>query len=67
MKNTAKILGVVLTIAILAGLFMVSVPVSAANSWSEVGQPGVTEGTFANVHTIAADGKTIYIYDSANL
>jgi len=63
MKNTNKILSIVLTVAMLAGLLMMAIPVSAAtNSWSIVSQPKVTAGTQANVYAIAADGKTMFLY-----
>jgi len=63
MKNINKILGVVLTVAMLAGLIMMAVPVSAGNlSWSSITAPKFTVGTNANVFTIAADGKTMYMY-----
>jgi len=63
MKNVNKILAVVLTVAMLAGLVMMAVPVSAGSlSWSVMTQPPVTVGTNANVYAIAADGKTIYVY-----
>lgn len=68
MKNINKILGVILTLAILAGSLMMAIPVSAGtNSWSVQGQPIVTAGTNANVYAIAADGTTIYLYDGAKL
>jgi len=64
MKNTLmKIMGVVLTLAMLSGLLIIAVPVSAANqSWSTVKGPAVTAGTSSNVYSFAADGKTAYLY-----
>jgi len=67
MKNISKILGVVLTLALLAGLLMMAVPVSAGTaSWSEsgngVGQPVLMPNSNANIYTIAADGKTMFMY-----
>jgi trimeric autotransporter adhesin len=67
-RNMIKILGVVLTLAILAGLLMTAVPVSAAtNAFSVAGQPSVVTTTVANVYAIAPDGNTIYVYDGAKL
>jgi len=73
MKNKlAKIMGIVLTIAILAGLLMSAVPVSAAKSdlaFDTVTSPVKTNGTITmaggNVTLIAAspDGKTIFAWD----
>ena len=64
MKNINRILGVILTLAILAGLLVMAVPVSAGtNTWTELGSmPGVTAGTDANIFTIAADGTTMYMW-----
>jgi len=64
----SKILSIVLTVAILAGLLMMAVPVSAAdNGWSIVGQPKVTAATNANVYTIAADGMTMFVYTNTGI
>jgi hypothetical protein len=66
MKNINKILAIVLTVALLAGLMMLAVPVSAStNSWAIVSQPKVTAGTDANVYAISADGKTMYLYSNS--
>jgi len=64
MKNKLmKIMSVVLTLAVLSGLLIVAVPVSAATqSWSTIKGPPVIVGTSANVFTIADDGKTVYMY-----
>jgi len=63
MKNMNKVLGVVLTLAILAGLLLSTVPVSAGNmKFSNVTAPVVYEGTSANVYAISPDGETIYMY-----
>jgi hypothetical protein len=66
MKNTLlKVWGIVLTLAILSGLLMATVPVSADKlSWSDLNKPAVTVTTNANVFTIAADGNTMYLYDN---
>jgi len=66
MKNTLlKVWGIVLTLAIIAGLLMAIVPVTAAdNSWTTLNKPAVTVTTNANLYTIAADGKTMYLYDN---
>jgi len=67
MKNTLnKILGVVLTLAVLSGLIMaVPVSVSAADlSWTNVKMPQVTVDTTANVYAVAEDGKTIYMFSN---
>ena len=65
MKNINKILGIVLAVAMLAGLMMMAVPVSAGSlSWSTMTQPKVTAGTSANMYTIAADGKTMYLFSN---
>jgi len=63
MKNTLlKVWGIVLTLAILSGLLMATVPVSAADlSWSTLEKPAVTPLTTANVFDVAADGKIIYV------
>jgi hypothetical protein len=63
MKNMSKILGIILTVAMLAGLLMMAVPVSAAtNGWSELSQPKLTVGTNANIYAVAPDGKTMFVY-----
>jgi hypothetical protein len=69
MKNTLlKVWGIVLTVAILAGLLMIAAPVSAGNlSWTTVGMPTVTVGTSANVYAFAPNGKTMFLYDGAKL
>jgi hypothetical protein len=69
MKNTLlKVWGIVLTVAILAGLLMVAVPTSAANlSWSTLGSPAVVVTTVANVYAFANNGKTVLSYDGAAL
>jgi len=66
MKNKMmKVLGVVLTLAVLAGLLISAVPVSADNqAWSNLSQPTVTAGSNANVYAISGDGKTMYLYDT---
>jgi hypothetical protein len=68
MKNTLlKVWGIVLTLAIISGLLMATVPVSAGDlSWTNVNSPVVTQQTNANVFAMAADGKTIYLYSGDN-
>jgi hypothetical protein len=67
MKNKLlKLMGVVLTLAILAGLLIVAIPVSAATqSWSTTVSPKVVVGTSANVFAFAGDGKTMYLYPNS--
>jgi hypothetical protein len=70
MKNMLRILGIVLTIAMLSGLLMAVVPVStsAANlSWSNYTLPQVTVGTSANVFAFSGDGKTMYMFTSGTV
>ena len=66
MKNKIlKILGIVLTLAMLSGLLLAAMPVSvsAANlSWSNQTLPLVSQGTSANVYSFSGDGKTIYAW-----
>ncbi len=71
MKNRiVKIMGVVLTLAVLAGLLMASMPVSvsaAVQSWSTIKGPQVSVGTNANVFDISGDGKTIFLYTDGTI
>jgi hypothetical protein len=65
MKNMLKILGIVLTLAMLSGLLLAVAPVStsAANlSWSDYTLPKMTVGTSANVYAFAGDAKTMYMF-----
>jgi trimeric autotransporter adhesin len=64
MKNTLlKVWGIVLTLAILSGLLMATVPVAGAElAWTAVTSPAVTQATSANVLAIAPDGTTWYVY-----
>jgi len=67
MKNTLlKVWGIVLTLAILSGLLMASVPVAAANSWTVSTVPTPVMGTDTNVYTIAGDGTTIYLWTATS-
>jgi len=72
MKNKMiKILGVVLTVALLSGLIMTAVPVSAGNlSWTDFTPPQtkyfqLTQGTSANIMAVTPDGKTIFVYSNS--
>jgi hypothetical protein len=71
MKNSlVKIIGVVMTVAILAGLLVMSLPasVSAADlTWSTLNSPTMTVGTNANVYAFGPDGKTLYLYSAGVL
>jgi trimeric autotransporter adhesin len=70
MKNMLKILGIVLTLAMLSGLLMAVAPVStsAANlSWSNYGVPTMSVGTNANVYAFSGDGKTIYLWTNGTV
>jgi len=67
MKNINKILGIVLTLALLAGSLMMAVPVSAANlAWTSYPVPDFYPGSCANMYDIAGDGKTIYMYNNTD-
>jgi len=60
-------MGVVLTLAILAGLLITAVPVSAAvQSWSTIKGPPVSVRTSANVFAFAGDGTTVYLYANSS-
>jgi|GEM_PF-6330063 len=63
MRKLNKILGVVLTLAILAGSLVMAVPVAAGtNVWTELAKMAVTAGTDTYIYTIAADGTTMYMW-----
>jgi len=70
MKFANKIMGVVLTLAILAGMIMTAVPVSAAElNWSNIDIPNttnfqVTLGSQLTAMAAAPDGKTILAWDN---
>jgi len=71
MKNKMiKILGVVLTVALLSGLIMTAVPVSAGSlSWTDFTPPQtkyfqLTQGTSANIMAVTPDGKTIFVFSN---
>jgi hypothetical protein len=68
MKNTLlKVWGIALTLAILAGLLLATVPAAAGDlAWTTLTSPALTQGTNANVFAFAADGKTMYMYTSTN-
>jgi hypothetical protein len=68
MKNTLlKVWGIVLTLAIIAGLLMAVVPVAAGDlSWTTLNGPTLTQGTNANVFAMAADGKTMYLFTTSH-
>lgn len=63
-----KVWGIVLTVAILSGLLMVSVPVAAADSaYSFVTTPkSMTANTNINQFVAAADGQTMFVYSNNN-
>ena len=64
MKKLNKIIGVILTLAILAGSLVLAVPVTAGtDTWSvkEGGFP-LTALTDTYVYTIAGDGTTMYLW-----
>jgi len=67
-----KILGVVLAVAMLAGLIMSAAPVSAGSlSWTDFTPPQtkffqITEGTSANIMAGTPDGKTLFVYSNAD-
>jgi hypothetical protein len=67
MKNTLlKVWGIVLTLAILSGLLMASVPVAAGtNSWTTVTDPTFVMGTDTNMFTVAADGSMFLLTPTA--
>src|ERR1017187_3964044 len=73
MKNKIlKIWGLVMVVAILAGLLVpAAVPVSAANlAFTNVPLPNAmnnqfTQGTSVNQFTLGPDGKTAYAYSNA--
>ena len=66
-----KILGIVLAVAMIAGLFVFAVPASAGDlSWDQVTVPSatatklqITTNTNLNLLAFAADGKTAFTYD----
>jgi hypothetical protein len=61
-KNIVKVLGVVLSLALLSSLAMVA-PVAAkpgTNKWGEIDMPPVTPETGVGVMAITPDGGTIY-------
>ncbi len=61
-KKIVKVLGVVLSLALLSSLAIVSAPVSAApgtNAWGEIGMPTLEAETGVGVMAVAPDG-TIY-------
>ena len=68
MKNVSKALGLILTLAILAGLLMTAVPAAAGDvTFSNVTVPNVSGnqvviGGGISAMDIAADGKTAYAY-----
>jgi hypothetical protein len=67
MKNMLKIMGIVLTLAMLSGLLMAVAPVStsaATLSWSDYTMPKVTAGTDANCFAFSGDGKTMFAFVS---
>jgi len=67
-KISIKLMGVVLTLALLAGLVMAAVPVSAGNmTWTNYKMPKLTEATDANVFAVSDDGSVIYLYDGTKL
>ncbi len=72
MKNRIlKIMGIVLTVAILAGLLVSAIPVSAGNlTWDFWTPPAATTSTFqitsntsVSLFAIAPDGKNIFAWD----
>jgi hypothetical protein len=72
MKNRiVKILGIVLAVAILVGLLIPAMPVSAGTlAWTSATMPSVKnfqliQGFSANVYGVAPDGKTIFAYGAA--
>jgi len=72
MKNKiVKILGVVLAVAILVGLLIPAMPVSAGTlSWTAATLPStknfqLVQGFDANLYSVAPDGKTIFAYGAA--
>jgi len=70
MKNMLKILGIVLTLAMLSGLLMAVAPVStsAANlSWSDYTLPKLTVGTSANVYAFGGDAKNMYMWTNGTV
>jgi hypothetical protein len=79
MKNTLlKVMGIVMTLAILAGLLMASVPVSAAAmAWSANAVPAVATATAPNILTasttanrllaLAPNGTTVLVYDNGTM
>ena len=79
MKNTLlKVMGIVMTLAILAGLLMASVPVSAAAmAWSANVVPAIATPTAPNILTafnnanrllaVAPNGTTVLVYDNGTM
>jgi hypothetical protein len=71
MKNTTlRILGIVLTLAMLSGLLLAAVPVSVSAadlSWSNYTMPQVSVGTSANVFAFSGDGKTIFMWTNGTV
>jgi len=67
MKNKMmKILGVALTLAVLVGLLLPAMPVSAGTmTWTSDGFPGIlTNATENEVIAFAPDGKVVFAYDN---
>jgi len=70
-NNIMKLMGIVLTLAILAGLLMTAVPVAAADlNWSNVTIPNTTNnqitlGTSITAFDVAPDGKTMFAWDNS--
>ena len=63
MKKLNKIIGVILTLAILAGSLVMAVPVTAGTDvWTTIASFPVTAGTDTYIYTIAADGTTMYMW-----
>ena len=61
-KRITKILGIVLTLALLSSLAMVAAPVAAApgtNAWGEIDMPALAPETGVGVLAITPDGGTI--------
>ena len=62
-KKIVKVLGVVLTLAMLSSLAVVTAPVVAApgtNAWGQVTMPKLAPGTGVSVMDVSPDGGTIF-------
>jgi len=70
MKNITRIMGIVLTLALLAGMIMAAVPASAAElNWSNITIPNTTNYQITIASTVTAmaaspDGKTIFAWNN---